>query len=296
MNIYHLGADGVRSLPVRFPSISEQEKVADFLERETARFDSLIDTKLRIAHLLHDRRASLLRESFLFGSSVDNNNGGNDLMSQTAGSGLPVARLKRVATELIAGGTPRTENPAYWELEESSGMPWVTIGDMVEGGMTVTTSRRLTSEGLAASRLHVGVPGTILLAMYASVGKTSVLGVRACWNQAILGIVPRADVVLPAYLSLWLEFVRPHLEGIVRSNTQENLNAEQVGNLPLVLPPIERQRELVSSLTEDLSRLERLVARIERQVDLLNEHRQALITAAVSGQVETSEDAHSTCA
>ena len=130
--------------------------------------------------------------------------------------------LKRVA-RLVAGGTPSVEDPRFWSRD--SGTPWVTIGDMTRQPVVRQTERRVTEEGLASKRLPVGRRGTVLFAMYASVGAVSVLDTEASWNQAILGIEPVASLAERRFLMYWLLSLRPQLQRYFRSNTQDNLNA-----------------------------------------------------------------------
>jgi len=182
------------------------------------------------------------------------------------------SRLKHVAN-LQAGGTPDTGDPTYWADDE--GTPWIAISDMSQGGTVVSSAKAVSDAGIASKRLPVGDPGTVLLAMYATVGAAATLGIRATWNQAILGIVPdpaRADA---RFLRYWLESVRPDWTAAVRSNTQDNLNAETVGNA--VLPPIPatRQRAIADYLDAETARIDALVVAYRQQLDFLARRKRA---------------------
>ncbi len=111
----------------------------------------------------------------------------------TLASGVPIGwrptRLKHVAV-MAAGGTPSVDNPRYW-TEERDGVAWAAIADMTREPRIEGTSRWVSQEGIRAARLPLGRPGTVLFAMYASLGAMAVLDVPATWNQAILGITPR---------------------------------------------------------------------------------------------------------
>jgi type I restriction enzyme S subunit len=272
----------VGAVRLPFPPAGEQRAIARFLDHETARIDRVMELKRRVSRLLKIRRAALLSETLAQGLPSD---AAFDATALKAASGAPVMRLKHVAAGLTAGGTPSTENARFWGDADDRGIPWVTIGDMVDAGTTVVTARRVSAEGLAAYRLRIGTPGTILLAMYASIGKLSTLGIPACWNQAILGITPREEIIQPAYLSHWLELMRPVLVGMARSNTQDNLNAEQVGNLPVPVPALRKQTDMIAELAEKLRRLDHLGKTIEDHLLLLEERRHVLITAAVAGEI-----------
>jgi type I restriction enzyme, S subunit len=193
-----------------------------------------------------------------------------------------VTKLKRVVT-MRPGGTPAVEVPAMWD---ENGLPWVAIADMTKAPTVVQTSRRVSVAGIAAKSLPTGKPGTLLFAMYASVGAVSTLGVEATWNQAILGIEPRGDLADIRFVRFWLEHLKPDLLSLTRSNTQDNLNADQVGNLPFPLVSLAEQRAIADYLDGETARIGALIATQRQMVELLEERRQALVTTAVTGHAD----------
>jgi len=168
-------------------------------------------------------------------------------------------RLKFVA-DLEAGGTPAVDVESYW-AERDDGIAWVTISDMTRSSRVASTSRTLTPKGLAASRLSVGQPGTLLLSMYASLGTLATLEIPAAWNQAILGITPKAGAD-SRFLRYALMALQPSLRSLARSSTQDNLNGAQVGNLALYGPSRETQAEIGVYLDQECARIELLLAHL----------------------------------
>jgi type I restriction enzyme S subunit len=189
-------------------------------------------------------------------------------------------RLKHVAT-LEAGGTPRTDDPANWS--DADGVPWVSISDMSSGNTVVSTEKMVSRQGVAAARLPIGDPGTVLLAMYATVGATAMLGTLASWNQAILGVVPRIGRTHSAFVRYWLESVRPEWLRLVRSNTQDNLNAEVVRNAPFPNLTLATQRAIADYLDTETARIDALASRYLELVDRLVDQRGAITVAGVGG-------------
>lgn len=176
-----------------------------------------------------------------------------------------------------AGGTPSVDDSSMWS---DDGMAWVSIGDMTRSGRVIETDRNVTDAGIADKRLPVGEPGTVLFAMYASVGALGVLGVRATWNQALLGIEPRSGLADARFVTYWLEHLRRDLGALTRSNTQDNLNAEQVGNLPFPLLPLATQRAIADYLDTETARIDALIEKKRRMVQLLEERWQVLLDGA----------------
>ncbi|MCK6491176.1 MAG: restriction endonuclease subunit S, partial [Planctomycetes bacterium] len=93
-----------------------------------------------------------------------------------------VKRLGNVA-DMGSGGTPLSSVAAYYDGD----IPWVSISDMTKDGKTIkSTDRNLTVLGLANSAAQMFPAGTVLYAMYASLGECSIAGMPLCSSQAIL--------------------------------------------------------------------------------------------------------------
>ena len=188
--------------------------------------------------------------------------------------------------QLLAGGTPSVDDASMWQ--EEFGIPWVTIGDMSGVGVVEHTDRSISQAGRSSKNLPLGEPGTVLFAMYASVGAVSQLGIPATWNQALLGITPDPDRADPRFLSYWLRHLGPTLPALARSNTQSNLNAEQVGGLPYPVLSVLSQRAIADFLDTETARIDALITRKQALGELLLSRRQAA-TASVVGDISDSE-------
>lgn len=192
-----------------------------------------------------------------------------------------VKRLKNCVLRLESGGTPESDNFAYWSDDES-GIPWVAISDMTRSFHVRDTAKRLTERGHRSKRLPVLPTGTLLYSMYASLGKVAVLEINAVVNQAILGLVARDELVSRDYLRWWLEFMQGHVQLLSSSNTQDNLNADKVRKMPVFVPGLDAQRSIVACLDRETTKIDALVAKKDRLIALLKEKRTALISRAVT--------------
>jgi type I restriction enzyme, S subunit len=181
-------------------------------------------------------------------------------------------RLKHVA-RLAAGGTPDVSDSSQW-AEDENGTPWIAIADMSTRSDVSVTERRVTDLGIRAKNLSLSTPETVLFAMYASVGAVARPRVRATWNQAIVGLEPRPGRADSAFLAYWLEALRPGLGAEFRSNTQNNLNADQVANFPFPGLTIESQREVADFLDAETARIDALIAK-KRGLELAVQERMA---------------------
>lgn len=261
----------IGSEPIQLPPLSTQGLIADYLDHETAEIDALIEDLDLFGGLLAQRHSAMTSAQFTAASQENN-----------------MRPLGTMAT-FMPGGTPDTAVEDYWaDFDTDGAIRWVAISDM-SGSDTVThTAKSLTPLGLAERGLQVAPPGTVLFAMYASVGEVARLATPAAFNQAIIGIRPNLKVLDSIYLQRYLESVRPELLADVRSNTQANLNAHQVRHFVIPTPELSIQQQIAANIQRSLATLRSALSDLSRAITLAKERRAALITAAVTGQIDVT--------
>lgn len=169
----------------------------------------------------------------------------------------PQRKLGDLCT-ITSGGTPARSRPEYF----GGSVPWVKISDLVQGEIR-TTEETLSESGLQNSSAKILPAGTVLISIFATIGRTATLTVDAATNQAIAGVTPRNPAeISPAYLRYCLDSVRPELERKARGVAQPNINQALLKSLDVPVPPIEEQRRIV----ELLSRAENIV-RMRREAE-----------------------------
>lgn len=187
---------------------------------------------------------------------------------------------------MFSGGTPDTSVQDFWSADES-GIAWVAIGDMSGRERVESTAKRITEAGQQSRQLQVLPQGTLIYSMYASLGHVAELAIPATINQALLGLEFKPGICKD-YVKWQLRHLQERVLREASSSTQDNLNAEKVGNLPISLPKPEAQEAIAAQLDRRIARLDALIAAKERLLALLAEKRQAIITRAVTRGINAS--------
>lgn len=159
--------------------------------------------------------------------------------------------------EMGSGGTPLSSVATYYDGE----IPWVSISDMTKGGKTIeATERNLTALGFSNSAAQMFPSGTILYAMYASIGECSIAGVPLCTSQAILGIQPK-EKLRAEFLYYYLTSLKARVKTLGQQGTQANLNKGIVQDFKLGLPTVGEQAAIAAVLSDMDAELIALEAR-----------------------------------
>ncbi len=157
--------------------------------------------------------------------------------------------------QILTGGTPSRTKLEYF----GGGIPWVKITDMLQGTV-VSTDESLTDAGIENSSAKLMPSGTVLISIFATIGRTAVLGIEAATNQAIAGVVPRNKAQLDSqYLRYFLDSQHGELNRVARGVAQPNINQGILKDLDVPLPSLDAQRNIVDILSraEGIVRLRR---------------------------------------
>jgi Restriction endonuclease S subunits len=158
---------------------------------------------------------------------------------------MELVKLENIC-DIKSGGTPsRNEKDNYGGL-----IPWAKISDIeASNGNLFTTEETITEKGLKAIHNRIFDKGTLLFAMYGSVGKMAFAQVKVSANQAILGInIKDKSKLYDRYLYYWLLGKKHEFLHLANGVTQKNLSVTFVRNLEIPLPPIASQRRIANIL------------------------------------------------
>jgi type I restriction enzyme S subunit len=258
---------------VSLPPLDEQRAIADHLDRETARIDALIEEQGRLIELLRERRQAVIRRS----------------IPDPRSSNLIADKLGRNA-RIGNGSTPRRDERAFWD---DGHIPW--LNSAVVNQERVTAAEQFVTE-LARAKCHLPmVPqGSILVALTGqgrTRGTATILDIAATINQHMAYITPDPNVWDAEYLLCSLHAAYDELRAISdeTGSTKGALTCEDLKRFRLVHVPLDEQRRIVAYLDEQIAKIDALIAETKTFIELARERRSALITAAVTGQIDVRE-------
>lgn len=181
-----------------------------------------------------------------------------------------------------SGGTPLRTNPRFY----GGDIPWLIIGDLNDGLVTEAATS-ITEEGLASSATRWVEEGSVLLAMYGSIGKLGIAGKPLTTNQAIA--FTKADPHDAKYLFYFLMYSRESLASLGKGATQKNISQAVIKEYPFPLAPLPQQRRIVEAIELQLGRLDAAVAGLVAAKAKLKRYKQAVLKAAFSEGDTASE-------
>ncbi len=182
--------------------------------------------------------------------------------------------------EWVSGGTPRRSEPSYFGGKH----PWITISDLNDGELS-DTAEYLTDAGITNSAAKLVPEGSILVALYGSIGKLGITQKPSTTNQAIACALPDAQAYNSRYLFHLIRFRRHELSQQGTGVTQKNIYLGDIKAFTVPLAPLAEQTRIVKKLEELLSDLDAGVAELKTVQKKLAQYRQSLLKAAVEGQL-----------
>lgn len=287
VNQWDLEPEDHSRMPVVIPSPAEQAAIANFLDHETAKIDALVAEQERLIELLKEKRQAVISHAVTKGLDplVPMKDSGVEWLGEVPAH-WDVCPLKFLAN-VGNGSTPNRDNPDYWADE---GFPWLN-SSVVNQDEVSEAERFVTSAALKECHLPIIEPPAVLVGITGQ-GKTrgmaAPLTFTATVNQHLAYIKPDQTKLGVTYLLRVIEAAYEHLrtesEGV--GSTKGAITCGQLGAWKVPVPALEEQSEIVSFLGEELSKFDALMNEGVLSIELLRERRTALISAAVTGQID----------
>ena len=271
---------------VLVPPLSQQRAIADYLDRETARLDALVAEKKRLLHLLTEKRRALITRAVTRGldPNVPLRDSGVPWLGEIPAHWTQ-SHLKRLLVSMDYGISV--------SVETSGNVAVLRMGDIQDG--EIDYSRIGFVDEVDRSLLLQ--PGDLVFNRTNSldqIGKVALFRGKPDYPVSFASYLVRfrcGPAVLPEFLNWLLNSAYPLAWGRAQALPaigQANLNPNRYGYLPISLPSIEEQKEIVQYISNWISRIDAVCAETQRTRALLVDRRSALIAATMTGQLEVT--------
>lgn len=270
-NIYGaqlLNASLIRGAQFAAPPLTEQRVVAAFLDRETAQIDSLIGKQEQLIATLRERRAAVVSYA----------------CSTLSSERVHLRRLVRFLTSGSRG---------WGDYYADKGERFLRIGNLPRKDLTLRGNVQyvdLPESANEGERTKLKA-GDLLFSITAYLGSVAVVDeewIGAYVSQHVALCRLDASHVDPHFIG-WFMLSREGQEQLQQGaagGTKLQLALPDIRELRVPLPPVDEQRRIVAHLDEQTAKIDALIGKAERFIELAKERRAALITAAVTGQID----------
>jgi type I restriction enzyme S subunit len=280
-------------IPFALPSIEVQREIVAHIDRETARIDGLVSRKTRFIELLSEKRQALITHAVTKGLNPDApmKDSGVEWLGEVP-EGWELTYIKRVISSISQGWSPECEARPADDDE------WAVLKvGCVNGGKFRSTENKALPKSLSP-KPELGLK------------KGDVLVSRANTRELVGGcaVIPQNfpqlmicdklyrlivnKKVLPEFLAALISvYGRREIEVEANGASASMVNIAQsvILNLQVALPLRDEQTLILDFLDRETTRIDTLISKTERSIELLKERRSALITAAVTGQIDLRE-------
>ena len=285
--IDNFSASKYRSLMAPDLALDEQRRIADFLDDRVARIDQIIAARQQQVDSAEQAFASLRRQAAL-GQSLSRQP--TDLpWASSIPSGWTVRRLRQLAS-MGTGHTPSRLHADYWV---NCDIPWLTTADVHkfrhdEVDRLAATEFQISELGLQNSAAVLHPAGTVALSRTASAGFAIQMGCDMATSQDYVTWTCGPGL-LPEYLLQLLRVMRSYLlRYLAVGSTHKTIYFPDLMDLRIPLPSVAEQGAAVERIAAAQAVRLQLVDGLRRQIALLQEYKQSLITAAVTGEFDVT--------
>jgi type I restriction enzyme S subunit len=192
--------------------------------------------------------------------------------------------MKWVA-RMESGHTPDKKIEAYWENCE---IPWVSLNDtgyLKEHDYISDTAYRVNELGIANSSARLLPERVVVFSRDATIGRCAITTRPMAVSQHFIAWVC-GDDIFPEYLLMRLRSMTQELERLTTGATLKTIGMPDVRTLQTPVPPLDEQKSVVAYIQRSCADIDLFIAAAEKTITLLQERRSALISAAVTGQID----------
>ncbi len=282
----------VRDFTTALPPLDEQSCIVTVLDRETAKIDALIAEQKRLMELLQEKRQAVISHAVTKGLNPDapmKPSGVEWLGDVPAHWDIkPLKQVARIDNAGSFGAEPGEENvplPVATTAQIDKDGRFRVSEMPVRGFTHADVNRYVCSSG---DILVVKSSGSVTNIISGKAGLVDDQNPRFVFSNFLMRVRCDHQVASPAFIYALLRssLTRQRVELMCSTTTYPNLRIGEYVSSPLPIPPLEEQTSIMRCLSADCDKIDGLAVEASHAIDLLEERRKALISAAVTGQID----------
>ena len=270
-----------KRLPIIDIPLSEQQKIAQFLDDKTAKIDQAVDWAEKQIALLKEHKQILIQNAVTRGLNPDVplKDSGVEWIGQVP-EHWEILSIKRLS-QVKRGASPRPiDNPKYFDNDGE--YAWVRISDVTASNMyLLETTQKLSNLGKSYSVPLM--PGSLFLSIAGSVGKPIITKIKVCIHDGFVYFPEYKQNTKFLYYIFYSE--QPYI-GLGKMGTQLNLNTDTVGAIKIPIPPLCEQQKIADYLDTQTAKIDQAIALKTAHIEKLKEYKSVLINDVVTGKVQ----------
>ena len=265
------------------PPLIEQFSSATYLDRKTAEIDQIIANKQKLIALYEEEKQAVINHSVAHGINPDVRikHSGVEWLGDIP-EHWEVKKLKHLLLSFIGGGTPSTANPLYWDGD----IPWVSAKDMKQD-FIVKSEDYITELAIKESSTHYIEDERIIIVVRSGILKhtfpVAINKVPICINQDLKAIKP-SEIISNDFMFWKLKGLSNEILTYCNKMgaTVDSIEMPDLLDLIFAFPKIDEQQ----SIEKESNRLDLIIEKCKKQIELLKEYRMTLISEVVTGKVK----------
>jgi len=279
----NISMDDIGELAIPLPDPPEQQAIAAFLDRETQRIDALVEKKKELVELLQEKRTALISHAVTKGLD-------------------PNVRMKDSGVEWL-GKIPQhweaTPLRRHWDVLDCKhvtvpffpdGIPLVSVSEVQGSMLDLSCAKRTTREYVDVLVEGGRRPrrGDLIYCRNTSLGAAAYVNTNEELAMGQDVCLIRTKTQNNRFLNYQLHSTSAayQTQRVLVGSTINRINVAVIRTLVLAVPPRDEQDRIVLLLDRETQRVDTMVEKVRRSIELLKEYRTALISAAVTGKID----------
>jgi type I restriction enzyme S subunit len=289
MGIPHVSGDTLKSFAIPTPVLPEQAAIAEFLDRETRKIDELVAEQRRLMELLKEKHQAVISHAVTKGLNphAPMKPSGIEWLGEVP-EHWRLTRLRHACSHIFLGLTTTVD------YVEEGGIPLVRALNISGGVLDLSEAKFISkAQHQGLTKRNRAIRGDVLLSKSGSIGTAAVVNsdVEFSIYESIFALRARPELLTSPYL---LQLLRSQACSSQYSASLVgmgvgHLNMSDIVDVWTALPPLDEQEKIAKAIENQRAKFETLTAEAQRAIDLLQERRTALISAAVTGQIDVRQ-------